>query len=86
MAWQRGEMCGSCAGRRGTEANGTAKTMRTLAECITGNEPFFCHESTAVPDPNGGFEDQDGTRYRMLPMSRWRLCRAWMNARIERER
>jgi hypothetical protein len=86
MSWQRGEMCGSCAGRKGTDANGTPETMTTLAECIATGEPFFCHESTAVRDPNGGFEDRHGTRYRLLPESRYRLCRAWMNARIERER
>ena len=80
MSWQRGEMCGSCAGRRGTEANQSDETMESLAECIRKGEPFYCHESVAVPDPNGLSEDRHGNRYRRLPKNRWRLCRAWMNA------
>jgi hypothetical protein len=83
MGWKRGEMCGSCAGRKGTEANGTPETMATLAECIRTGEPFFCHESSAVRDPNGCAEDRQGKRYRILPFQRWRLCRAWTNARAE---
>jgi hypothetical protein len=80
MVWQRGEMCGSCAGRRGTDANASTDTVKTLAECIASGEPFYCHESVAVLDPNGTAIDKDGNRYRKLPFERWRLCRAWMNA------
>jgi len=80
MTWKRGEMCGSCAGRKGTEANTSPETMKTLAECIRTGEPFYCHESTAVVDPHGTRTDRHGTRYRMLPRHRWRLCRAWMTA------
>jgi hypothetical protein len=83
MTWQRGDMCGSCAGRKGTEANSSLGTMATLAECIKSGEPFYCHESTAVLDPNGIMVDSQGNRYRNLPFSRWRLCRAWMNAQRE---
>lgn len=81
MSWKRGEMCDSCAGRGGTEANSLPETVATLAECIKSGEPFYCHESTAVRDPNGLSEDRHGERYRRLPFERWRLCRAWMNAR-----
>ena len=84
MGWKRGEMCASCAGRKGTDANGTPTTMAMLAECIETGEPFFCHESTAVLDPNGHAVGRHGERYRVLPENRWRACRAWMNARIER--
>ncbi len=80
MTWKRGEMCGSCAGRKGTEANESPETVATLTECIRTGEPFFCHESTAVLDPEGLSIDRHGNRYRNLPESRWRLCRAWMNA------
>lgn len=80
MVWQRGEMCGSCAGRKGTEANESAETMEKLNECVKSGEPFYCHESTAVFDPEGWFADRHGRRYRKLPFERWRLCRAWMNA------
>lgn len=80
MGWKRGEMCGSCAGRKGTEANRTPGTTETLADCIKSGEPFYCHESTAVLDPHGTALDQHGNRYRRLPFERWRLCRAWMNA------
>lgn len=83
MGWQRGTMCGSCAGRKGTEANGTEQTRRDLAECIRTGEPFFCHESVAERDPEGGLVDRFGNYYRPLPKGRWRLCRAWMNARVE---
>ena len=83
MTWQRGEMCGSCAGRKGTEANSQPETMQTLAECIASGEPFYCHESTAVPDPNGLHADRHGKTYRVLPFERWRLCRAWMAAHPE---
>ena len=82
MAWKRGEMCGSCAGRKGTEANQSDETMADLAECIRTGEPF-CHESTVVPDPDGMHADRHGTRYRKLPEHRWRLCRAFTNARPE---
>jgi hypothetical protein len=74
-------MCCSCAGRKGTEANGSPETMATLAECIQTGEPFFCHESVAVRDADGIATDQHGNKYRSLPFERWRLCRAWMNAR-----
>lgn len=80
MTWKKGEMCGSCAGRKGTEANESAETMATLAECIESGEPFFCHESVAVPDPDGLFLDRHGNKFRKLPCERWRLCRAWMTA------
>lgn len=83
MGWKRGEMCESCAGRKGTEANVSIDTMNSLAECIKTGEPFFCHESTAVRDTNGLAVDRRGNRYRRLPQSRWRLCRAWMNARSD---
>lgn len=83
MTWKRGEMCGSCAGRKGTEANLSPDTMATLEGCITSGEPFYCHESTAVLDPNGLATDRHGRRYRELPFNRWRLCRAWMNAAPE---
>lgn len=83
MTWQRGEMCGSCAGRKGTDANQSVATMQTLAECIRTGEPFYCHESTAELDPNGTAVDSVGNRYRRLPFARWRLCRAWMNAQRE---
>ena len=54
MTWKRGEMCESCAGRKGTDANSTPGTVEMLAECIkTGYEPFYCHESTAELDPDG---------------------------------
>lgn len=79
-AWKRGEMCGSCAGRKGTDANSTPETMAVLAECIKSGEPFYCHESTAERDPKGLSVDRYGTHYRELPFNRWRLCRAWMNA------
>lgn len=80
MAWQRGEMCSSCAGRKGTEANVSRETMETLDECIRTGEPFYCHESVAVADPDGEVKDSQGKRYRRLPFERWRLCRAWMAA------
>ena len=80
MTWKRGEMCRSCAGRKGTEANASAKTMAMLAGCIETGEPFYCHESTAVLDPQGDAVDRHGSRYRVLPHNRWRLCRAWTNA------
>ncbi len=80
MTWNRGEMCGSCAGRKGTDANGMSETMATLAECIESGEPFYCHESTAASDSEGLHTDRHGARYRKLPFERWRLCRAWMNA------
>ena len=83
MGWQRGEMCGSCAGRKGTEANASRETRATLDECIRTGEPFYCHESTAVRDNNGTAVDNKGNRYRHLPQARWRLCRAWMNARAK---
>lgn len=85
MTWQRGEMCGGCAGRKGTEANETEGTVETLAECIKTGEPFYCHESVAVLDPNGLAQDARGNRYRRLPQDRWRLCRAWTNARAAME-
>lgn len=85
MGWRQQSMCASCAGRKGTDANNTPATMTTLAECIKSGEPFFCHESTAVRDPNGCAVDKHDTRYRLLPESRWRLCRAWSNARIGRD-
>jgi hypothetical protein len=85
MTWKRGEMCESCAGRKGTDANLSAETMATLAECVRTSEPFFCHESTAVRDPNGLAVDRRGNRYRRLAENRWRLCRAWMNARNAHE-
>lgn len=75
MGWKRGEMCGSCAGRKGTDANLTAETMADLAGCIKSREPFYCHESTAELDPNGSATDGHGNRYRRLPFKRWRLCR-----------
>lgn len=81
MTWKRGEMCESCAGRKGTEANQTPETVAVLTDCITTGEPFYCHESTAVRDPNGLSRDHQGNTYRRLPFERWRLCRAWMNAR-----
>lgn len=84
MGWKRGEMCESCAGRKGTDANLFPETMAALAECIKGEEPFYCHESTAVRDSDGLSTDRHGTRYRVLPQHRWRLCRAWMNAQAER--
>jgi hypothetical protein len=74
-------MCGSCAGRKGTEANACAETMADLAGCIESGEPFYCHESVAVRDPDGAAADRHGNVYRVLPECRWRLCRAWMNAR-----
>ena len=83
MTWKRGEMCESCAGRKGTEANRDPATAGALAGCIDSGEPFYCHESTAVPDPEGLSSDRHGNRYRALPFSRWRLCRAWMNAAPE---
>ncbi|MBI1202592.1 MAG: hypothetical protein GC182_08790 [Rhodopseudomonas sp.] len=79
-SWPRGAMCGSCAGRKGTEANCSPETMATLRECIESGEPFYCHDSVAVLDPIGGTTDRHGNRYRTLPFERWRLCRAWMNA------
>jgi hypothetical protein len=82
MTWNRGEMCESCAGRKSTDANSTLETVEALTECIKTGEPFFCHESMAVIDPIGGHAtDRHGKLYRVLPESRWRLCRAWMNAR-----
>lgn len=78
--WPHGEMCASCAGRKGTEANQSSETMATLAECIKSGSPFYCHESVAPRDPNGLARDKHGKRYRELPFNRWRLCRAWMNA------
>lgn len=78
--WKRGEMCRSCAGRKGTDANQSPETMATLAECISTGEPFYCHESTAERDPNGLSSDRHGNRYRRLPFSRWRVCRAWTAA------
>jgi hypothetical protein len=54
--------------------------MKTLGECIASGEPFYCHESTAELDPNSLSIDRYGNRYRKLPFSRWRLCRAWMTA------
>jgi hypothetical protein len=83
VTWKRGKMCGSCAGRKGTEANATPDTVNTLAECIKTGEPFYCHESTAALDPNGTATDRHGNVYRRLPFERWRLCRAWMNAQTE---
>lgn len=83
MTWRRGEMCDSCAGRRGTDANRSPETIAMLAECIASGEPFYCHESCAVPDPEGFQVDRHGKRYRYLPFNRWRLCRAWMNAHPE---
>ena len=80
MTWKRGEMCESCAGRKGTEANSTPETIAALTECIDTGEPFYCHESTAELDPNGSASDRHGNVYRWLPFERWRLCRAWMNA------
>ena len=80
MAWPPGRMCGSCAGRPHTEASESAETVATLQECIATGEPFYCHESVAVPDPNGAAIDRHGKTWRWLPESRWRLCRAWMNA------
>ena len=85
MVWPKGSMCGSCAGRVGTEANASAETMATLQECIKTGEPFYCHESVAVKDRDGWFVDKDGTQYRYLPEARWRLCRAWMTARAQRD-
>ncbi len=79
--WPNGEMCGSCAGRKGTEANETPETVEKLRQCIADGEPFYCHESTAVRDPDGFFKNAHGDRYTKLPHSRWRLCRAWMAAR-----
>jgi hypothetical protein len=87
MEWPRGEMCKGCAGRQGTDANQSAETMNTFRDCIKTGEPFYCHESTAVEDPEGSAVDKHGTRFRCLPENRWRLCRAWMNAtRQEKER
>jgi hypothetical protein len=83
--WPRGEMCKSCAGRVGTDANNSPETVATLTECVATGEPFYCHESTAVRDKNGGWSDSHGKKYRWLPESRWRLCRAWMAARAARE-
>lgn len=83
MTWKRGEMCASCAGRKGTDANTNPQTMADLAECIRTGEPFYCHESTAVIDQNGTAVDKYGTRYRHLPFERWRLCRAFMNSQTE---
>jgi len=80
MSWPKGEMCGTCAGRKGTEANQSAETMATLAECIASGEEFYCHESVAVLDPEGLSEDRHGNPNRRLPQNRWRLCRAWMTA------
>lgn len=80
MSWPKGEMCATCAGRKGTEANLSEETMATLAECIKSGEPFFCHESVAVRDPEGLSADKHGNRYRRLPECRWRLCRSWMTA------
>lgn len=80
MEWPHGEMCKSCAGRQGTEANESTETMETLRQCIRDGEPFFCHESVAVEDKGGWSTDKHGTRYRRLHECRWRLCRAWMNA------
>jgi hypothetical protein len=57
--------------------------MATLEECIASGEPFYCHESTAVLDPEGQATDRHGRRYRYLPFNRWRLCRAWTNAAPE---
>lgn len=73
-------MCGSCAGRKGTEANASPETLATLAECIRTGESFYCHESVAERDPDGLSTDRHGNRYRRLPFERWRLCRAWMTA------
>lgn len=86
MTWKQGEMCGSCAGRKGTEANETPQTIADLKECVSTGEPFFCHESTAVLDLFGSAVDRRGNRYRQLPFERWRLCRAWMNAQKEENR
>lgn len=86
MTWKCGEMCDSCAGRKGTEANASPETMKTLAECIASGEPFYCHESTAVRDSEGWSVDRHGVRYRTLPFERWRLCRAWTNAVKETSR
>lgn len=86
MTWRRGEMCGSCAGRKGTEANEAEKTVADLKECVRSGEPFYCHESVAVLDPKGTAVDRHGNRYRHLPFERWRLCRAWMNAQKEENR
>lgn len=83
MGWRRGEMCETCAGRKGTEANRSPETMATLRECIQNGEPFYCHESTAERDPNGTATDRHGNVYRRLPFNRWRLCRAYMNALAE---
>lgn len=86
MTWKRGEMCESCAGRKGTEANVAPGAVKTLAECIASGEPFYCHESVAVRDPEGLSTDRHGNRYRRLPFERWRLCRAWTNAVKETNR
>ncbi len=80
MTWKRGEMCESCAGRKGTDANSSPDTLAVLSECIKTGEPFFCHESTAKLDTHGLSVDRHGNRYRLLPFERWRLCRAYMNA------
>lgn len=80
MTFPRGDMCGSCAGRKGTEANLSPGTMDVLAGCIQTGEPFYCHESVAVLDPDGTAVDNQGNRYRRLPFARWRLCRAFTNA------
>lgn len=79
--WPRGKMCGSCAGVPRTEAACSPETVATLRECIRTGEPFYCHESVAVRDPNGTATDRHGNVYRHIPFARWRLCRAWMTAR-----
>lgn len=79
-------MCGGCAGRKGSEANSTPATVEMLQKCIDSGEPFYCHESAAVLDPRGTAYDKHGVSWRILPQSRWRLCRAWMTARDARER
>lgn len=86
MTWKRGEMCEGCAGRKGTEANSTSATVLELTEAVKSGDPFYCHESTAVLDPSGTSFDRQGRSYRKLPFERWRLCRAWMNARAEIEK
>lgn len=80
MKFPDGEPCQGCAARVGSEASQDCVTMEMFRGCVESGEPFWCHESTAVPDPEGLATDRHGKRWRRLPDARWRLCRGWIRA------
>ena len=73
-------LCAGCACRAGTEAHGSAETLKAFAECVASGEPFWCHESVAVRDKTGWLTDKAQKRYRPIPERQWKLCQGWLRA------